>query len=195
MSQQMQMQPISYQNPSPPMQMPQGMITPARLHQQHGGMPLQMQMPQPIMYQNPSPPMQMPQGMMMPAHLYQHGGMPLPLQMQMQPIIYENPSPPMQMPEFPYEQTPTDIPTDMSQTGGLPTIYRAPVPNGPPTIVIDTSPRMMNQGGLSFQSRRNVTPRARAGSPRPQRATGGGRSSMIVEGLTANSKITVNKLG
>jgi len=201
MSQQMpsqmpsQMQPISYQIPSPPMQMPQGMVMPAHLHQQ-GGMPMPLAMPmqmQPIMYQNPSPPMQMPQGMMMPAHLYQQGGMPMPLQMQ--PIIYENPSPPMQMPEFPYQQTPTDIPNDMSQTGGRPTIHRAPVPNGPPTIVIDTSPRMMNQSGLAFQSRRNVTPRARAGSPRPQRATGGGRSSMVVDGLTANSKITVNKLG
>jgi hypothetical protein len=176
-----QMQPIMYQTVSQPMQMPQAMMQPARL--QHGGMQQQQPQMQPIMYQTVSQPMQMPQAMMQPARL-QHGGMTfLP-----QPIVYENPSPPMQMPDFPLEQMDTNVVADFTQNGGY-TVFRAPVPNGPPTIVIDTTPRMMNQGQSQEQSRRNVTPRSRPDSPRRQ------RSSMVVDGLTANSKITVSKLG
>ena len=86
-----------------------------------------------------------------------------------------------------------------------PIVYQAPIPQGPPTIVIDTSPQTMQQGGFmesyeqarqgqpvmgSFGAKsRHQTPRGRAVSPPKKSVTFGG------EPLSSGSKVTVNKLG
>jgi hypothetical protein len=100
----------------------------------------------------------------------------------------------------------------MVQQGGAfqyvipqPIVYQAPVPQGPPTIVIDTSPQTMQQGGFmesyeqarqgqpvmgSFGAKsRHQTPRGRAVSPPKKGVTFGG------EPLNSGAKVTVNKLG
>jgi hypothetical protein len=83
-----------------------------------------------------------------------------------------------------------------------PIVYQGTVPGAPPTIVIDSGPRAMNNmdGGYSedmqlaargvpvmgsSRRRNNTTPRARAQSPK----TFGGKE------VGASSIITVNKLG
>ena len=86
-----------------------------------------------------------------------------------------------------------------------PIVYQAPIPQGPPTIVIDTSPQTMQQGGFmesyenarqgqpvmgSFGAKsRHQTPRGRAVSPPKKGVTFGG------EPLNSGAKVTVNKLG
>ena len=83
-----------------------------------------------------------------------------------------------------------------------PIVYQGTVPGAPPTIVIDSGPRAMNNmdGGYSedmqlaargvpvmgsSRRRNNTTPRARAQSPK----TFGGKE------VGGSSIITVNKLG
>jgi len=86
-----------------------------------------------------------------------------------------------------------------------PIVYQAPIPQGPPTIVIDTSPQTMQHGGFmesyeqarqgepvmgSFGAKsRHQTPRGRATSPPKKGVTFGG------EPLSSGAKVTVNKLG
>jgi hypothetical protein len=83
-----------------------------------------------------------------------------------------------------------------------PILYTSPVPNGPPTFVVDTSAQAMQQGGyletyqqaaegMPVMGRRNPsrghqTPRGRAVSPKK---TFGG------EQVASSTKITVSKLG
>ena len=85
-----------------------------------------------------------------------------------------------------------------------PIMYQAPVQNGPPTIVIDTGVRAMQQGGYmesyeaashgepvmgSFGARsRHQTPRGRATSPKKGVTFGG-------EQVHSSTKINVSKLG
>jgi len=82
-----------------------------------------------------------------------------------------------------------------------PIIYSAPIPAGPPTIVIDTSPQAMVgfQDDLQQAVRgvpvmgqsggRRTTPRARDGSPRRAPATVSGSQ------VSPTAKITIQKLG
>jgi hypothetical protein len=85
-----------------------------------------------------------------------------------------------------------------------PIVYTSPVPNGPPTFVVDTSTQAMQQGGYletyqqanegmpvmgrrnHMQPRGHQTPRGRAVSPKK---TFGG------EQVASTTKITVSKLG
>jgi len=80
-------------------------------------------------------------------------------------------------------------------------MYDSPIPgNAPPTIVIDTSPQAMQQSGYEGNGqmqmqmqRRNVTPRARANSPR---GSGNSRGPISIPGFNpATSRVTVQKLG
>ena len=119
---------------------------------------------------------------------------------QAQPMIQQQPM---------MQQQPMVLPP---QQGGAfqyvipqPIVYQAPIPQGPPTIVIDTSPQTMQQGGFmesyedarrgqpvmgSFGAKsRHQTPRGRAASPPKKGVTFGG------EPLSSGSKVTVNKLG
>ena len=121
--------------------------------------------------------------------------LPLPLQMQQQPQPLQMQQPQMQ-----------------PQQGGAfqyvipqPIVYQAPIPQGPPTIVIDTSPQTMQHGGYmeSYEQARqgqpvmgtfgaksrHQTPRGRATSPPKKGVTFGG------EPLSSGAKVTVNKLG
>jgi hypothetical protein len=122
---------------------------------------------------------------------------------------------PYYMPATPSPQQPTRLPVQgfPIQTGGAsyqyvipqPIIYQSPIPGGPNTITIDTSPRTMQQGGFmdSYQ-------RANAGEPvmgsfgmksrhrtprrRPESPQRGGKLT-FAEPLTPATKITINKLG
>jgi hypothetical protein len=79
------------------------------------------------------------------------------------------------------------------QWNPAPIIYQAPIPRGPPTIVVDTRPQagwqddqmQEAQRGGQVMGRRRVTPRARPGSPKMV-----GNSQ-----ITPTTKITINKLG
>ena len=89
-------------------------------------------------------------------------------------------------------------------------IYQAPMAQGPPTIVIDTSPRAMQQGGFLDElheansgvpvmgrrslDRRHTTPRARGASPQARPSQKGGMS-FGGEPLSTGQKITVQKMG
>ena len=117
---------------------------------------------------------------------------PLQQPVLQQPMLQGQPMPPQQGGAFQYV-----IPQ--------PIVYQAPIPQGPPTIVIDTSPQTMQQGGFmesyeqarqgqpvmgSFGAKsRHQTPRGRATSPPKKGVTFGG------EPLSSGAKVTVNKLG
>ena len=91
-----------------------------------------------------------------------------------------------------------------------PVMYQPPFPQGPQTIVIDTSPMAMQQGGYLEEleeanngvpvmgrrsqqmSRRHTTPRARATSPQARQKGG---MSFGGEPLHTSQKITVQKMG
>jgi hypothetical protein len=92
-----------------------------------------------------------------------------------------------------------------------PMMYQAPMAQGPPTIVIDTSPMAMQQGGFldelqearsgvpvmgrrSMMDRRHTTPRARGASPQARTSQKGGMS-FGGEPLSTGQKITVQKMG
>lgn len=92
-----------------------------------------------------------------------------------------------------------------------PMMYQAPMAQGPPTIVIDTSPMAMQQGGFldelqearsgvpvmgrrSMMDRRHTTPRAQSRGVSPQARQKGGMS-FGGEPLSTGQKITVNKMG
>ena len=78
-----------------------------------------------------------------------------------------------------------------------PIIYNSPVPNGQPTIVVDTSAQAMQQGGYldTYQEAsrgkpvmgRRQTPRGRAASPK--------KVSFGDGPIAASTKVTVSKLG
>ena len=121
---------------------------------------------------------------------------------------------PYYMPATPTPQQPTRLPVQgfPIQTGGAsyqyvipqPIIYQSPIPGGPNTITIDTSPRTMQQGGFmdSYQranagepvmgsfgmKSRHRTPRRRPESPKR-----GGKLT-FAEPVTPATRITINKL-
>jgi hypothetical protein len=84
-----------------------------------------------------------------------------------------------------------------------PIVYQSPLPTQQPTIVIDTGPRVMQEGGymedqmaaeqgmpvMGIRPRNNVTPRARPMSPRRGPATVNGQAP------TKNVQFTFTKLG
>ena len=88
-------------------------------------------------------------------------------------------------------------------------IYQAPMAQGPPTIVIDTSPMAMQQGGFldelreanngvpvmgrRSQERRHTTPHSRNRGVSPQARPKG--MSFGGEPLSTGQKITVQKMG
>jgi DNA-directed RNA polymerase II subunit RPB2 len=85
-------------------------------------------------------------------------------------------------------------------------MYPAPMAQGPPTIVIDTSPRAMQQGGfldelheanngvpvMGRRSQRHTTPRARGASPQARQKGG---MSFGGEPLATSQRITIQKMG
>ena len=89
-------------------------------------------------------------------------------------------------------------------------MYPAPMAQGPPTIVIDTSPMAMQQGGFLDElhearsgvpvmgrrslDRRHTTPRANTRGVSPQARQKGGMS-FGGEPLSTGQKITVQKMG
>ena len=81
-----------------------------------------------------------------------------------------------------------------------PLVYGSPVPNGQPTIVIDTSAQAMQQGGYldTYQEAtrgqpvmgRRQTPRGRATSPNARKGVTFGDGP-----IAPSTKVTVSKLG
>ena len=126
----------------------------------------------------------MPQQMQMPLQMPQQGGYQ---QMVPAPLMYSS-QPYVGMPQM---------------------MYPAPMAQGPPTIVIDTSPMAMQQGGFLDElhearsgipvmgrrsmDRRHTTPRARGGSPQARPSQKG--MSFGGEPLSTGQKITVQKMG
>jgi DNA-directed RNA polymerase II subunit RPB2 len=128
-------------------------------------------------------------------------GQPMPQQMQMQMPVQQGGFQQMYPAPLMYQQ-PYVMQPQM--------VYQAPMAQGPPTIVIDTSPRAMQQGGFLDElheansgvpvmgrrsmDRRHTTPRARGASPQARPSQKGGMS-FGGEPLSTGQKITVQKMG
>ena len=141
--------------------------------------------------------------------------LPVYQQMPQQQMPQQQQIPQMPQQQIPQQQQmPQQQPMFLQQGGASyqyvvphPIIYQPPIPQGPPTIVIDTSPQTMQHGGYmeSYEDARrgqpvmgtfgaksrHQTPRGRAVSPQTQKkgVTFGG------ETLNSATKITVSKLG
>jgi hypothetical protein len=132
---------------------------------------------------NLTPPGQTIQQPFVQAGGYQQMMVPAPVMYQMAPMQPMQPMQPMMVP--------------------------APMAGGPPTIVIDTGPNVMQQGGFLDElheaqrgvpvmgrrsmDRRHTTPRARGSSPQARPAQRGGMS-FGGEPLSTGQRITVNKI-
>jgi hypothetical protein len=104
-----------------------------------------------------------------------------------------------------YQMFPAPLMYSQPYVGMPQMMYPAPMAQGPPTIVIDTSPRAMQQGGFldelheansgvpvmgrRSQDRRHTTPRVRGASPQARKGMSFGG-----EPLSTGQRITVNKI-
>ena len=136
-----------------------------------------------------------------PPQMQQQGGyQQMPQQMQGQ----------MQMPQGGYQQmVPAPLMYQQPYMVQQPMMYQAPMAQGPPTIVIDTSPMAMQQGGFLDElqearsgvpvmgrrsmDRRHTTPRANARAASPQARSKG--ISFGGEPLSTGQRITIQKMG
>jgi formin 2 len=151
---------------------------------------------------NLTPPFASPQGITPPYATNTtppFAGQPMPQQMPVQQGGFQQMYPAPLMYQQPYIMQPQMV-------------YQAPMAQGPPTIVIDTSPRAMQQGGFLDElheansgvpvmgrrsmDRRHTTPRANPRGVSPQaRPSQKGGMSFGGEPLSTGQKITVQKMG
>jgi hypothetical protein len=159
-------------------------------------MPQQQPLPQQQPQLQPQPLPQQPQLIQMP--------LPQPQQQQIYQMPQQQQVYQMQQPQL--IQMPQPQPLPQQQGGSYqyvmpqPIVYTSPVPNGPPTFVVDTSAQAMQQGGYleTYQQaaggmpvmgrRQHQTPRGRASSPKRGVTFGG-------EQVSSSTKIMVSKLG